>query len=97
MNPQELVNTVKQIIESTENQIKVESDFHSALREVGTKRNNNGTHTTDGSANTHNKVHDKLKQAGYEHDTTLGEYSKPVGKTFHVVKIKGKTITHRFL
>ena len=97
MNPQELVNTVKDILESHENQTKVESDFHQAMQAIGSKKNNNGTHTTDGLANTQNKIHAKLKQMGYEHDTTLGEYNKPVGKSFHVVKIKGKTITHRFL
>ena len=33
MNPQELVNTVKDILESHENQTKVESDFHQAMHQ----------------------------------------------------------------
>ena len=97
MAPSELISTVKLILESVENQNKVESDFHQALQAIGTKKNNNGTHTSDGLATTANKIHTKLKQMGYERDTTLGEYNKQVGKTFHVVKLKGNTITQRFL
>ena len=97
MNPQELTQTVVSIIETTSNKIGVENDFNREMNSIGVSQTSSGIHKFDGTADTANKIHSHLIKLGYVHDDILGEYNKPVGKTFHVVKVSNKSVAHRFL
>lgn len=97
MNPSELTNVVLNILQENTDKMTVENEFHRGMNDLGIAQNRHGVHMSDGTSETANKIHQKLVGMGYQHDTTLGEYNKPVGKTFHVVKVSGKKVSHRFL
>lgn len=97
MNPSELTTVVLNILQENTDKLSTEKEFHRGMNDLGISQNRSGVHVSDGSAETTNKIHAKLVGMGYHHDAILGEYNKPVGKTFHVVKVKNKTVSSRFL